>query len=963
MSTNYKNLFLRQSYLDQTELYEKVLQGKVTAWDYVVITASNEEQAFGYRQQIDFRLNNNRLPKKTKYLVVPDLNGERVGSGGATLNLLNEIVKDSGKKDFKGLKILVLHSGGDSKRVPQYSACGKLFSPVPRVLSDGRRSTIFDEFMIGFCGVANRINDGAVFCSGDVVLLFNPLQIDFYARGAAAFSIKENVETGKNHGVYLADKDGNVGMFLHKLSIEKLRELNAVDNSDNVNIDTGAMFFDSNILNDLYSLVDTPQKLSSLVNEHVRLSLYADFSYPLASSSTLEKYYKEIPEGDFSPELLKARELIWDKLHKYSMKLIRFSPAAFLHFGTTQELLKLMTQEMEDYRYLDWKASINTNSRLNNYSVSNSYISIRATIGKGCYVEDSYVHHGTEVGENSVISGVTLTCVTVPCNVVLHGLKLKDGRFVARMYGITDNPKEYKWLSTELKEPLWSTPLFKICETMEDAVEATLNKATDGELISLKDSFNKADVTQILPWQEKLNDKIKAESLLEAIDNRVSAKDAINIFINGISPRCKAHLLREAERLDDNDLTQFSRKIRIYYYLSKIVDKDEMADKCFSVISKAVLKAAIDGTHYNKSNKIVKDEVITTIPVRVNWGGGWSDTPPYCLENGGTVLNAAITINGRCPIEVTFKKTNNPSIELASTDIGSHKEFTNIVELQDCTNHNDSFALHKAALIACGIIPYKEEISVKEITDKLGGGLYMNTRVIDIPKGSGLGTSSILAGACVKGLYEFLGIALEDNDLYNRVLCMEQIMSTGGGWQDQVGGLAKGIKMVTSELGLKQEITCTPLNVSPSTIDELDNRFAIIYTGQRRLARNLLREVVGKYIGCEKSSLEALYEIQRIAVLMRFELEKGNVDGFAKLLSEHWLLSKKLDEGCTNTCIEQIFISIDDLIDGKMICGAGGGGFLQVILKKGVSIDILEKRIDEVFADSGVGVWHANILR
>jgi len=188
-------------------------------------------------------------------------------------------------------------------------------------------------------------------------------------------------------------------------------------------------------------------------------------------------------------------------------------------------------------------------------------------------------------------------------------------------------------------------------------------------------------------------------------------------------------------------------------------------------------------------------------------------------------------------------------------------------------------------------------------------------------------------------------------------------MSTGGGWQDQVGGLAKGIKMVTSELGLKQEITCTPLNVSPSTIDELDNRFAIIYTGQRRLARNLLREVVGKYIGCEKSSLEALYEIQRIAVLMRFELEKGNVDGFAKLLSEHWLLSKKLDEGCTNTCIEQIFISIDDLIDGKMICGAGGGGFLQVILKKGVSIDILEKRIDEVFADSGVGVWHANILR
>ncbi len=107
----------------------------------------------------------------------------------------------------------------------------------------------------------------------------------------------------------------------------------------------------------------------------------------------------------------------------------------------------------------------------------------------------------------------------------------------------------------------------------------------------------------------------------------------------------------------------------------------------------------------------------------------------------------------------------------------------------------------------------------------------MNTRVINIPKGSGLGTSSILAGACVKGLYEFLGVPISDNDLYNRVLCMEQIMSTGGGWQDQVGGLAPGIKMVTTEEGLKQKITCTPVHINKKTLSELDRRFAIIYTG------------------------------------------------------------------------------------------------------------------------------------
>ena len=96
----------------------------------------------------------------------------------------------------------MIHSGGDSKRVPQYSACGKLFSPVPRELPDGRRSTLFDEFMIGMAGMPARFKEGMLVLSGDVLLLFNPLQIDFTFRGAAAISIKEDVETGKDHGVF-----------------------------------------------------------------------------------------------------------------------------------------------------------------------------------------------------------------------------------------------------------------------------------------------------------------------------------------------------------------------------------------------------------------------------------------------------------------------------------------------------------------------------------------------------------------------------------------------------------------------------------------------------------------------------------------------------------------------------------------------------------------------------------------
>ena len=207
-----------------------------------------------------------------------------------------------------------------------------------------------------------------------------------------------------------------------------------------------------------------------------------------------------------------------------------------------------------------------------------------------------------------------------------------------------------------------------------------------------------------------------------------------------------------------------------------------------------------------------------------------------------------------------------------------------------------------------------------------------------------------------------MGKQLSDDELYNRVLCMEQIMSTGGGWQDQVGGLSSGVKYITSRPGLKQKLKVEHLELDAETTAELNERFALIYTGQRRLARNLLRDVVGRYIGNVPEALDALEKIQRTAALMRFELERGNVDGFAGLLNEHWELSRQLDAGSTNTCIDQIFHSIDDLIDGRMICGAGGGGFLQVILKKGVTRQMVEERLKEVFMDSLVGVADCKLV-
>lgn len=108
------------------------------------------------------------------------------------------------------------------------------------------------------------------------------------------------------------------------------------------------------------------------------------------------------------------------------------------------------------------------------------------------------------------------------------------------------------------------------------------------------------------------------------------------------------------------------------------------------------------------------------------------------------------------------------------------------------------------------------------------------------------------------------------------------------------------------------------------------------------------RDVVGRYIGNEPENVHALNEIQRVAALMWFELERGHIDDFAHLLSEHWELSKKIDPRSSNTLIGQIFSAVENLIEGKMICGVGGG-FLQAVMKKGVCKEMVRERLADVF--------------
>ena len=815
-----------------------------------------------------------------------------------------------------------------------------------------------------------------------------------------------------------------VGRFLHKQSEEQLRSLGAVNDKDYVDLDTGAVLLDKDLLQALFSLISTDgrvdqEKYDTFVNEKARISFYGDFLYPLAEQSTLEDYYLEAAEGTLNQELHDCRTKIWDAISSFSMKLICLSPAEFIHFGTTTELLQLMTSGVEDYEFLDWKKQVCTSIKKKrvqpdafscpvNFAAYNSMIEDASSLGEGVYIENSSIGADVKIGCGTVISNLELSGCVVPEEVVLHGIRLKNGKHIVRVYAVNDNPKgtyeaDALFLHTGLQELLralrvqdteiwrepektgrylWFADLYPVCDTVSQAVdsalflckaamgvpvsEEALTKWQQAEKMSLYESFNRADTGELLSWQLSLENQIIVEKFVQKIKEQCYYEEALRVFgESGVSEAQFTMLMEYAGQ------APFSERIRIYYDLSQYMkhqsrsygsyDDSTLESMCFETIKNEIF--AEGRKSIPKSNfRIAREEVHVELPVRVNWGGGWTDTPPQCNEQGGVVLNAAITLNGIRPVQVTVRKLDKLHVEFESADIGVSGTMECLKQIQDCHNPYDFFALHKAALIACGIVPLEGGGSLQEILEKLGGGIYLSTQVVGVPKGSGLGTSSILSGACVKAIFEFLGETLSDSALYEIVSCMEQVMSTGGGWQDQVGGLTGGIKYITTEKGLNQNIRVEYINIPAVAKEELQKRFALIYTGQRRLARNLLRDVIGNYIGGRPESVEALYDMKRIAALMRFELEQGNIDEFAALFNVHWELSKKLDAGSTNTCIDQIFMACEDLIDGKFIAGAGGGGFLQVILKKNVTKAQLQERLREVFQDSGVAVWECEFV-
>lgn len=324
--------------------------------------------------------------------------------------------------------------------------------------------------------------------------------------------------------------------------------------------------------------------------------------------------------------------------------------------------------------------------------------------------------------------------------------------------------------------------------------------------------------------------------------------------------------------------------------------------------------------------------VIATAPVRIDLAGGWSDTPPICQELGGAVVNVATTLAGRQPVQAVAQVCDERVIRITSIDLGRSVELTTAGEVLAHDDPADWAALPKAALVLSGLAPGHPDSDLASWLEGVGGGVRL-TVFAAVPKGSGLGTSSILGATLLAALARLTGEEASVAQLCRRASMLEQRMGTGGGWQDQLGGMTPGFKLLRTRPGTDQSPRVEPVVPPPAAAEELAARTVLYYTGFQRLAANILQQVVGRYLAREPEALEAVSGLKSGAERLAAALGVGDVDGVASCLLEYWRLKCRLDPGSTTPGVEALLDPLRDDLAGYGLAGAGGGGFLCLIAR------------------------------
>ncbi len=1025
------------------------VRAKLNQWDYLIVTASNDAQAKAYESQLKIRQDLGLLGNVRNVIVVPDPGGKRVGSGGSTLYCLMEVLRreldgqlraagpDEWEEIFGYLRILVLHAGGDSRRLPAYGPCGKIFVPIPCESDIVVPVSLFDRLLPTYLALPEPVRQHGrnvgqvVITSGDVLLRFEPSEAEFAAEGLTGLACYASPEQASRHGVFCRGQADRVRLYLQKPSVAQQKKEGVIDAYGQSCLDIGVMNFDARTAVKLLTFFGARAAangklalggpLGRAVTER-GLDFYREVCCAMGAEAGKAKHYESARQSGS-----KWDRTLLDRLFEafssvpFSMKLLKHCD--FLDFGTSRALISSGIRLLQE----DCGAS----AAQTFLDINNEILDGGAVTGTSSWVEGCRISSLLTLGGDNVVVGVDIDeSISLPRGACLDVIKGRSPRgksvWFVRCYHLDDTFKHRiaeggsfcgvdvsEWLKAvgakaqdvwaadvrPTERSLWNARMFPAVKAAAEykrwlwmldpagACDADLRAWRKTERYSLEQILALADRGEFYKRRESIRGKLIRQALRRMFRPQSAlSSDELAYVLSSADDlaACVCEILATAHWHFRNSTAGQTESLvfpRVIHTLGSVLLElygktnpafpnvlpalkrllgpaqrqwlaslglglkpsasivrwaQRAQDVAFETLENTIVAGGSKQKTYPRS-ALRSDEIVwARAPARLDLGGGWTDTPPYSLEHGGCVVNAAVNLNGQPPIQAYLRIIAEPVIRISSIDQGTRTEITRFDELLDYRKATSNLALAKAALALSCFTGRGDAAAgkknLRKMLDDFGGGIELTT-LAAIPKGSGLGTSSIMGAVILAAIHRAAGKELSQRELFYSVLRLEQALTTGGGWQDQIGGAVNGIKMIVTEPGFVPDARIH--YVLPDILDPKTNGGGslLYYTGITRLARNILHQVVGRYLNRDRSTMSTLKQIRTVAGEVADALVRKDIVTFGRLIDVAWQLNKQLDPNSSNDEIELLFERTRPFIYGAKLLGAGGGGFMLMICK------------------------------
>lgn len=852
---------------------------------------------------------------KSEWFCTNDPIDHKLGSGGGTTWLLTQAYENemahsdaNNQKTFdewlSSEKRLLLHAGGQSRRLPAYAPSGKVLTPVP-VFRWERGQRLSQDLLSLQIPLYKKIMDAApsslhtMIVSGDVLIrTTQPLQ-PIPEADVVCYGLWLGPEIAKNHGVFVSscDTPSVLKCMLQKPSPATL----------------GTIQKDHYYLTDIGIWLLSDKAVKVLMSHKGEYDLYSEFGGAMGTEPTLND----------------------EAVKELKVAILPLSGGEFYHFGTSHELLSstLAIQNLVNDQRLIMHHSRKPHPCI---FIQNS-ITKKAvdSSNEEVWIENSYISEGWNISQKNIITGVPKNNwnITLAPGQCIDIVPMGETQYVVRPYGFND-----RFAGEEQQRPQ-----FPIVDNIDEAglvLRYMLNQETEGEDKGKgKAIFEKAQKISAEQISATANLRRLFEQRREfrkhnwsALADNYEHSVFYQLDLNDAAKEFKANGIAMPKPLPDSAplLTRM---------------KDAMFrgdnDKAFGLLREGIVKTSnANGinmpTLSSMSNKVATDQIVWgRSPVRIDIAGGWTDTPPFCLMEGGSVVNLAIELNGQQPIQTYVKPCREHHVVLKSIDLGASEIVETYEQLADFKRVGSPFSIPKAALALAGFLPQYSQEKYPDLKSQLmafGCGIEI-TLLSAIPAGSGLGTSSVLAATVLGTINDVLSLGWDKNEICHKTLVLEQLLTTGGGWQDQFGGVLQGVKLLQTCKGFEQQPIVHWLPTDLYTQPEYQACHLLYYTGITRTAKTILAEIVQKMFLNDHDQVALLREMKAHSLQMYEAIQRNDFKEMGKLVGKTWLQNQAIDAGTNPLEIKKLTDLIDDLCLGYKLPGAGGGGYLYMVAK------------------------------